>query len=296
MTRDARVSVVIPTYRDWPRLRKCLAALSQQTLPASCVEVIVVDNDDDPLPPADRPPGVRYVHEPEGFSYAARNAGLAVASGTVIAFTDADCLPEPGWLQAGVEALQKLDLAGGAISMFYERDSVAARYDYAFGLRQGEYFRTWGTFATANVFVRREVFEKIGPFDVTLESGGDFELCLRAGAAGFSLGYVPGAIVRHPARADLPELVRKTRRTARGVVEFRLRRHRSPADAWRSALRQLRPRPFDWAAALAGGRGSEVLPFRQRPAVLALKIFLHYVFVFEMIGALRRSIRERGWP
>lgn len=296
MNDDVRVSVVIPTYRDWGRLRQCLGALSKQTMPASRVEIIVVDNDDDPLPLADRPPGVRYVHEPEGFSYAARNAGLAAATGAIIAFTDSDCLPEPGWIQAGVEATRTLDLAGGAISMFFERDSVAARYDYAFGLRQAEYFRTWCTFVTANLFVRREAFEKLGSFNGALESGGDFEFCLRAGAAGLSLGFVPEAVVRHPARADLAELIRKTRRTARGVVEFRLRRHRSRADAWRSALRQLRPRLIDWAAALAGGRGSEVLPFRQRPAVLCVKMLLHYVFVFEMIAALRRSIRERGWP
>lgn len=292
-----RFSVVIPVYRDWPRLRRCLSALSTQAFPSSGFEVIVVDNDDLPLAAAERPTGIRYVHEPAGFSYAARNAGLRHASGEVIAFTDADCLPEPHWLEAGSKAIQSLDLAGGPVDIFRERETVAARYDCAFGLRQAEFFETWRTFATANLFVRKEVFERIGPFDGALESGGDFEFCRRAEAAGLRLGYAPLARVRHPARSTLSELISQARRTARGLVDAHYRRHYpTRSRAWRAVLRMLRPRPRDWYFALAGGRGSETLPAHQRPAVLGCKVLLHYVFGLTLAAALWQSMRKRDWP
>jgi GT2 family glycosyltransferase len=55
------VSVVIPVYRDWRRLGACLAALEAQTIPRECFEILVVDNDEAPLPVAERPAGARYV-------------------------------------------------------------------------------------------------------------------------------------------------------------------------------------------------------------------------------------------
>jgi GT2 family glycosyltransferase len=294
-----RASVIVPTYRDWQRLELCLAALAAQSLPRETFEIIVVDNDDSPLPEQQRPVGALYFHAPEGFSYAARNAGLHRASGKVLAFTDADCIPDSHWLERGLEALaaQTCDAVGGQIEIFQTSDTLAARYDYAFGLNQAESFKRWRAFATANLFVKRDVFERIGGFDDALESGGDFEFCLRARKAGFRLGYAPEARVRHPARAELGELVKQTRRIARGIVEYHIRRnYPSRASAWQVALWMLRPRPFDWYAVLAGGRGSERLSPFQRPAVLAMRILLHYVLGFSALVALRRSIRERDWP
>src|SRR5207245_7591311 len=62
-------------------------------------------------------PALRYVPaaNPRGPA-AARNAGWRAANGEVIAFTDDDCIPEPGWLLAGIAALQDdIVAAGGAV-------------------------------------------------------------------------------------------------------------------------------------------------------------------------------------
>ena len=78
----------------------------------------------------------------------------------------------------------------------------------------------WGFGVTADLPVRREVLEQVGPFDERLRSGGDADWGERAAALGFRAVYVPAVRVRHPARARLRELVEKSRRTARGVEDL----------------------------------------------------------------------------
>lgn len=294
------VSVVIPVYRDWRRLESCLAALAAQTLPRAHFEILVVDNDDEPLAEARRPSGVQYLHEPVGFSYAARNAGWRAARAPVLAFTDADCLPSPDWLRCGLAHLDAhagAGIVGGRIEVVPERDTLAARYDTAFGLRQDEFFRLYRGLATANLFARRGCLEAVNGFDMALESGGDFDFCQRAAIAGVEVRYAPEIHVRHPARETFGELVRQARRTSRGVVEYSWRRmYPTRAGTWRAILQAFRPRVVDWYYALAGGRGSEVLPPLRRPGVLAVRIALHYVIAVELAVALSRSKRARGWP
>ena len=102
-----RVSVVIPVRNRAPGLRQCLAALEGQSFPRAEFEIIVVDNGStDDLEGARRLfPAVRWLQEVAPGSYAARNGGLRQAAGEIIAFTDADCVPDAGWLREGVAAL-----------------------------------------------------------------------------------------------------------------------------------------------------------------------------------------------
>src|SRR4051794_18684054 len=107
-----RVSVVLPTFRRADLLGRCLDALGSQTLAASEYEVIVADDAADAATRrqverfAERAPmavvyvPVEGVHGPA----AARNAGWRTARADLVAFTDDDTQPEPGWLAAGVEA------------------------------------------------------------------------------------------------------------------------------------------------------------------------------------------------
>ncbi len=54
----------------------------------------------------------RMIHEPLPGSYAARNQGLSQARGNIVAFTDADCIPNPDWIEKGVRTLQKFPECG----------------------------------------------------------------------------------------------------------------------------------------------------------------------------------------
>lgn len=220
------VSVVVPTYDDW-RLVLALEALRGQTYDRDRYEVVVCDNGSHidvaaQVQAIAKDVSARTVIESRPGSYCARNTALREATGTVLAFTDADCLPAADWLASGVAALSgpaSPDLAAGRVEVFAS----------GFDMTMAEVFETVNAFpqqryverdrfgATANLFVRREVIDQIGLFDASLRSGGDREFCNRAVAADFSIVYDDAVVVRHPARRSLSELRRKQRRTSRGL-------------------------------------------------------------------------------
>lgn len=224
------ITVIIPVYNDVDRLRSCLKSLQHQDYPADRYDVVIVDNaSTQDLRPA-LPAGDRrflLTHEQQRGSYAARNTGVRLASGTVLAFTDADCLPRPNWLTAGVSALQQNpqpDAVGGNIVLTF-RDGEGPRtapeyYDAREGLPQ-EHFVLYASFAaTANLFVGAETFQAVGQFDSSLKSGGDRQWGERLVASGRHLAFARDAVVEHPARPTWRELTRKSRRIAHGVADL----------------------------------------------------------------------------
>src|SRR5947209_5045058 len=198
-----RVSAVVPTYQRPDLLNRCLGALLAQDLDPSAYEVIVADDAASPeteqlvakwseLAQA----ALRYVpvtgrHGPA----AARNAGWRAARGEVIAFTDDDTVPDPGWLRAGAAALGAgADAAWGRIHMplpdpptDYERNEA--------GLERAE-------FATANCFCRRAALEAVGGFDERFAMAWreDADLFFSLLEAGRKVVQVPEALVVHPVR------------------------------------------------------------------------------------------------
>lgn len=256
MTVD--VSVVIPVRDDAVNLRTCLDALAGQ-LGDVRMQVVVANNGslDGSAELARRHPIVDIVVvESRPGSYAARNAGLAAATAPVLAFTDADCIPDPDWLVAGLGALHDADLAAGQVRMTVpSRPTVWAVWDAAHYLNQ-EAFVADGFGATANLFVRRSTLVSVGPFDPALVSSGDVEFGLRATSRGHRLVYAPAAVVAHPPRATADEFWRLHRRLGAGwrVLAARGERPWAPKDPF------MRP-PFSDVLQRAHGRG---LPVRRR--------------------------------
>ena len=111
-----RVSVIVPVLDGASCIDRCLEALLAQTYPSHRVELIVVDNGSrDATPDRVRTHPVTLLVERSVRSpYAARNAGIQRASGEVIAFTDADCVPAKDWLERGVAALER-ECGGGRV-------------------------------------------------------------------------------------------------------------------------------------------------------------------------------------
>lgn len=217
-------SVIIPTYRDWVRCFECLDALREQTLDASVFEIIVVNND-----PADLCPdtgrlasNVKIIDEEAPGSYAARNAGVAASSGTLLAFTDSDCRPSSQWLEVAVETINAHNgsvRVTGPIEIFRPSDcgELAYLYDRKFAFNQLSTQR-YKHAVTANLIVPRAMFDLVGLFNSDMMSGGDFEWDGRAAKLGVSLVFKQEAVVRHPSRRSVAELSTKARRVAGGSV------------------------------------------------------------------------------
>jgi len=269
------VTVVIPTRNRAHWLPDCLASLASQATSAS-VEFVVVDNASADTTPdvvaewASRDPRVRAVREEKLGRSAALNAGMALARGPLLLFTDDDVTADAGWIDSFVRLFQRhpeVELAGGAIfpvpkglswpSWFSERAVVAiGAIEYGGERPLTEFENLWG----ANMAARRELFDRIGTWDEELgvrgedhprndrpEGNEDTELQMRQLATGGAVWYCPGAIIRH--RADVPgPRGCVTKGFANGRNSFR----RGPKPSAPSEPRR-RPRSFATALPLIGG-------------------------------------------
>lgn len=238
---DPFVSVIIPAYNDSDRLAECLDLLERQTYPADAYEVIVVDNaSDEPIKPVvDAYAQARYGYEPQPGSYAARNRGIGLAGGQVLAFTDSDCRPALDWVEHGVRTLRDTEasLVGGRIHMTFQngQPNVWEYCDASVHLRQDRYVA--GGFAvTANLFVERGVFEQHGLFRNDLVSGGDSEFGRRVTSGGETLVYGPNVVVEHPARHTFAELLKKKRRLVEGRKQKEQATGRAETLTWRDFM------------------------------------------------------------
>lgn len=201
-----RVSVVVPTFNRAARLPGLVAALEAQTLPLEEFEVIVSDDGS-----GDETPAVledlrsrsrldlRVVRMPaNGGAGAARNLGWRAARGPVVAFTDDDCLPSRGWLEAGLAGL-----AGNSVGIVQGRTLPDPSADSQYG-RTLKIEGFTQRYETCNIFYRTGVLRTVDGFDEgsvfrrrTPPFGEDTDVGWRARAQGVATEYVPDALVYH---------------------------------------------------------------------------------------------------
>ncbi len=220
-----RVSVIVPVYHHWGEAAHCVAALEKQTFPQDQFEIILVNNDPSDHPPSDftLPKNARLIEEAAKGSYAARNAGLNVAHGDILCFTDADCAPVPGWIAAAVACLETqggMARVGGPVPLSFRSDrlSMCETYEKVYSFKQSRNIEENHWSVTANMATFVTAFDAAGPFDGQRFSGGDKEWGQRAQKAGIPITYCPEMAVYHPARANWRDLITKQRRLVGGKV------------------------------------------------------------------------------
>jgi cellulose synthase/poly-beta-1,6-N-acetylglucosamine synthase-like glycosyltransferase len=217
-----RVSVVVPIYngeQDLPGLLDCLMA---QTYPPEQVEYLLVDNGS-----RDRTPQIlaaaadQFTAKGLTFkalsetniqsAYAARNTGIRAATGEFLAFTDADCYPQPGWLTALMQpfADDSIGLVAGEITAFpgttllesyAERKHIMSQQDTL-----AHKFCPYGQ--TANLGIRLTALVEVGLFRPYLTTGGDADICWRLQRdRPWKIHYAADATIQHRHRQTLKEL------------------------------------------------------------------------------------------
>ncbi len=199
------ISIVVPFYNSAKHLENCILALLSQSYPASRYEIIMVDNNssDDSLRIVMNYPQIKLLSEIKPGSYVARNRGVTESKGSVIAFTDSDCIPVPEWLDRISASLDSPSVGIIQGRRFYTTESrglllleayESERATYTFsGKLKGLYYGY-----TNNMAVRRDVFDRCGPF-LEVMRGSDSIFVNRAIEEYSSeiIRYVPDAAIRH---------------------------------------------------------------------------------------------------
>ena len=221
------VSIIIPTYKDWDRLSLCLNSLNEQSYSHDLFEIIVVNNyTADKIPKGYFiPDNCKVIVEEKPGSYAARNTGIARSSGSIIGFTDSDCIADRDWIANGVRFLESnndCDRIAGRINLYYHSKKLteAELYEKIYAFNQDIYVSQDGTGVTGNLFSYKHVFDRVGLFKEDLLSGGDYEWSIRARDAGYKIKYAENAIINHPARRNISELITKAKRVGGGQAGF----------------------------------------------------------------------------
>jgi glycosyltransferase involved in cell wall biosynthesis len=258
-----RFSIVIPTYNRPAHLRRCLEAITRLRYPRSEFEVVVVDDGSEPpaaevFAPFEGNLTLRSMRLRQGGPARARNAALAVALGEYVVFTDDDCQPDPGWLEAfdAVFVARPDAGAGGHIvdapenNIFGRSSQLLVRYLYKYGESSTALPRF---FCGNNLAFPRLGLAAFQGFSegYPLAAGEDRDLCYRWSQQR-DLLFAPSAIIAHHQDLNFTGFLRQHVRYGRGAFHFweqrkmrgELRRSVAPLDFYTGMLlfplRQLR--------------------------------------------------------
>ena len=223
------VSLIVASRNRANDLRRCLASIECAAAHADNCEIIVVDNGSVDETPAvirqfcrgDRMP-FRHCHEPRQGLSRARNLGLKNATGTIIAFTDDDCVLEEDFFAAMTAHWRDISepaLCGGRVELGNPNDQP-------FTIRTGDTIERFersvhpaGFVQGCNFAFNRGVLDMVGEFDERLGAGSSFragedtDYLIRADRAGARIEYTPAIVVHHHHGRSRLEEVRELNRS-----------------------------------------------------------------------------------
>jgi len=224
---DPQLSVIIASYNSKSTIERCLESLRSQKTHA-VFETIVVDSSTDGTASVvkKRFPEVRlYKFSERKYCGDARNRGISVANGEIIAFIDADCVADSKWVDEILKAHQSSDLAiGGAIANGEPSNLTGwAGYFCEFSQWMPKAPTTFfEDVAGANMSYKRTVFERLGGFiERTYCSDTDFHW--RMGRIGHRIRFVPSILVHHHSIQSFPRLIRHEYHHGQNFARVRVR-------------------------------------------------------------------------
>jgi glycosyltransferase involved in cell wall biosynthesis len=281
------VSVIIPVFNDSERLKLCLQALENQTYSKNLYELIVVDNasQQEIKSLVIQFSQAKLTYESQPGSYIARNQGISIAKGEILAFTDSDCIPASDWIEKGVKNLlstPNCGLVAGRIDFFFKNPEkltpveLYENIEMPFNQEQNVHEIHFGV--TANLFTFKHVIDNVGSFDEKLKSGGDREWGERVFQAGYQQIYADDTLIKHPARNSFSQLYKRTARFEGGKHDLMMRANTSSFKLFISMLDALIP-PF--GTAYKAWNNSALKGARQKIQFILVIFFIRYVIIVE---------------
>jgi glycosyltransferase involved in cell wall biosynthesis len=283
MSARPDVSVVVASFNERDAIERCLVSLERQETSKS-FEVVVIDSSTDGTDAlARRFPFVRLRHFPERkYCGDARNEGLALTRGDIIAFLDADCFVEKGWIEAIARAHQSPYLAvGGVIENGMPESLLAWAYYFC-------EFNLWlprpnsceiPQMAGCGLSIKRCAFDQYGPFlGGTYSSDTAFQW--RMAKDGHRVLFVPGIRVFHTVRHSLGAFLRHVVEHRRGFATVTAREKR-----------------FSTGKRVAAALATGVLPLLLFP-VIALRVVRSRVYVRQFVlssAVVLLAVMARAW-
>jgi len=315
--RPPRVSVIVCT-RDRPeQLPIVLESLRAQTRPD--FELVVVDN----APRDDRTrrvvdalwPSAIYTVEPVPGAPRARNTGLRVASGDVVAFTDDDCRVVPVWVET-FEGAFAADPALGCVTgpilplelATPAQEAMEARGGFNRGWRRRRHtladeagpvypVQAWQFGAGGTFALSRDCARALGGFDEALWKSEDLDIFYRVLRSGAALAFEPGAAVRHRHLPEWRQLARRLFDWGWGYLAFLDKVVRGDTPEYAARARKERANWLRWQLGSRLGaavRGRADLPLPLVARELAGGLAGHHGYPLARLAAARRAARHGG--
>jgi cellulose synthase/poly-beta-1,6-N-acetylglucosamine synthase-like glycosyltransferase len=197
------VSIIIPTFDGASRIGACLDALTKQTAGRD-IEILVVNDGstDSTVDVVTLYSEIRLISQANAGPAAARNRGASEARGPLILFTDDDCVPMAGWLEAMIEPFEDPEVVGAkGVYRTHQKRLIARfvqieyedRYRLMAGLESIDFIDTY------SAAFRRDRFLEMTGYDTSfpVACAEDAELSYRMSARGWKMKFVPSAVVYH---------------------------------------------------------------------------------------------------
>ena len=176
------ISVIIPTFNEEENIAQCLVSLSHQTIPRGEYEIIVVDGGSkDATCEIAKKYADSVIVQTSRKVGGARNDGVMVAKGEIIATTDADCILPPGWLERIVRDFKKPGVVQVYGPVYPIEDGLGNQFSLFLAntfSRIGYYSRIFYYTLGCNTAFRKEAFEKAGMYRC-IDAGDDLEIAMR---------------------------------------------------------------------------------------------------------------------
>lgn len=212
------ISVIIPVKNDENNIRAAVESVLNQSTRERFEVIVVNNNSTDNTVKMISDLKIKILKEMKPSASAVRNRGIRNAKGSLLLFTDSDCMVSKDWMNAHVDAQKSNDVVLGRMLLHpdYRKSIIAKTLEYGllpyfdfYLMKRGD-VDFWNLY-TPNLSVKKKVFDKVGLFDEDFKYAGseDTEFGFRLRSNRIKIYYEPKAVVFHKHKKDFKSAMKR---------------------------------------------------------------------------------------